>query len=81
MISVGFEAFDCDQFEEDGEQRLIKVVVGPIRIIEILRQDGCTEHMIFSGCSSHFNCQNVNCIYSRASRNERKKEKAATHKY
>ena len=74
-VTVGYMVFDCDAFEHDGEQRTVKAIIGPLRVVEDFQDGGRAENTVYSGCSAHFNCENPNCIYSRLSRGMRKGER------
>ena len=71
MISIQFVSFTCKNFCEKDDYlatRPIDVVVGPLRIIETIRESGDKEYIIRSGCTAYYKCQYPNCRYSKASR-------------
>lgn len=76
MLQIGYTIGKCPQYLEGGEEREVTVVIGPLRVFEDITKDGDTVYEIIVGCNMHFRCRNPNCEYSKASRDERKREKS-----
>jgi hypothetical protein len=59
----------CDQFMSDGEKSEITVVISPIKVSTNENGD---KIKIVTGCSMWKSCQNPDCYYSIAARQNKK---------
>lgn len=75
MFTFNYHTLDCPHFESNGQTKTVKAIIGPIRVVEALDREANREFIVISGCSMYYNCENYNCAYSRASRDEAKRKK------
>lgn len=72
MLQIGYTIGKCSDYKEDSETREVTVVVGPLRVLEAITENGKTSHEVIAGCNMHFYCENKKCVFSKVSRNERR---------
>lgn len=78
MLQIGYTVGKCPDYIEGGETREVTIVIGPLRVFEDITRDGKTSYEVIVGCNMHFYCGNGKCIYSKVSRDERRKQREAS---
>lgn len=81
MVSVTANVGTCRDFMDETGERLVSIVISPVRVVEDFGEHTEKMERIFWGCNRYFACQNPACEYSARHRNERRQSKeSAEHK-
>ena len=72
---ITYNAVECSNYLHKGSKaKPMTVIVGPVRLIGLPRKQNDAREFtdIIVGCNMFFSCCNMECTYSRASREARK---------
>jgi len=73
MFELAHASMVCPHYTLDGLEMEKTVIIGPIKIYETVGRDWQKSADLVVGCNFFYDCENMFCAYSRASRQERRK--------